>query len=159
MNFPSPEAQMTIFSQILSGHLKQHLFSAQIQSSASAVIQAAITLHDKMVHSFLPTAIKFHYTFNLRDLCNVFQVMLITSNLHAVFPTGLQNEKWNILFNICVIQGIFFAGPESVTNGTDLALLWIHESCRVYSDRLVDVKDLQLFRKLQMETVHECFEV
>uniref|UniRef100_A0A7N6BNC5 AAA+ ATPase domain-containing protein n=1 Tax=Anabas testudineus TaxID=64144 RepID=A0A7N6BNC5_ANATE len=127
VNFPSPEAQMTIFSQILSGHLKQHLFSAQIQSSASAVIQAAITLHDKMVHSFLPTAIKFHYTFNLRDLCNVF-------------------------------QGIFFAGPESVTNGTDLALLWIHESCRVYSDRLVDVKDLQLFRKLQMETVHECFE-
>lgn len=60
---------------------------------------------------------------------------------------------------ICVIQGILFADPESMTESTDLALLRIHESCRVYSDRLVDVTDLQLFRKLQMETVHECFEV
>ncbi|TKS81941.1 Dynein heavy chain 17, axonemal [Collichthys lucidus] len=56
------------------------------------------------------------------------------------------------------LQGILFAGPESVKESTDLALLWLHESCRVYSDRLVDVMDLQLFRKLQMETVHECFE-
>ena len=60
---------------------------------------------------------------------------------------------------LCVIQGILFAGPESVKDSTDLVLLWLHESCRVYSDRLVDVKDLQLFQKLQMETVHECFEV
>ncbi|KAI3360460.1 hypothetical protein L3Q82_002355 [Scortum barcoo] len=127
VNFPSSEAQMSIFSQILCGHLKQQLFSPVVQRSSAAVIQAAISLHHKMVHSFLPTAIKFHYTFNLRDLSNVF-------------------------------QGILFAGPESVKESTDLALLWLHESCRVYSDRLVDVNDLQLFRKLQMETVHECFE-
>ncbi|XP_074510014.1 dynein axonemal heavy chain 11 [Sebastes fasciatus] len=127
VNFPSSEAQMSIFSQILCGHLKQQLFSPLVQRSAVAVVQAAITLHHKMLHSFLPTAIKFHYTFNLRDLSNVF-------------------------------QGILFAGPDSVEESTDLALLWLHESCRVYSDRLVDVKDLQLFRKLQMETVHACFE-
>lgn len=76
VNFPSSEAQMSIFSQILCGHLKQQLFSAAVQRSAAAVVQAAITLHHKMVHSFLPTAIKFHYTFNLRDLSNVFQVVL-----------------------------------------------------------------------------------
>ncbi|KAM9352911.1 dynein axonemal heavy chain 11 [Symphorus nematophorus] len=127
VNFPSSEAQMSIFSRILCGHLKQQLFSPLVQRSASAVVQAAITLHHKMVHSFLPTAIKFHYMFNLRDLSNVF-------------------------------QGILFAGPKSMKESTDLALLWLHESCRVYSDRLVDVMDLQLFRKLQMETVHECFE-
>ncbi|XP_070822029.1 dynein axonemal heavy chain 11 [Chaetodon trifascialis] len=127
VNFPSSEAQMSIFSQILCSHLKQHLFSPLVQRSAAAVVQAAITLHHKIVHSFLPTAMKFHYTFNLRDLSNIF-------------------------------QGILFAGPDSVKESTDLALLWLHESCRVYSDRLVDVVDLQLFRKLQMETVHECFE-
>lgn len=57
------------------------------------------------------------------------------------------------------IQGILFAEPDSMKESIDLALLWLHESCRVYSDRLVDVTDLQLFRKLQMETVHECLEV
>ncbi|KAG7460463.1 dynein heavy chain 11, axonemal-like isoform X1, partial [Solea senegalensis] len=127
VNFPSSEAQLSIFSQILCTHLKQQLFSAEVQRSAATVVHAAISLHKRMVHSFLPTAIKFHYTFNLRDLSSVF-------------------------------QGILFAGPESVRNSTDLALLWLHESCRVYSDRLVDDKDLQSFRRVQMETVHECFE-
>uniref|UniRef100_A0A8D3CJW0 Dynein axonemal heavy chain 11 n=1 Tax=Scophthalmus maximus TaxID=52904 RepID=A0A8D3CJW0_SCOMX len=127
VNFPSAEVQMSIFSQILGSHLKQQLFSPLVQRSAATVVQAAITLHHRMVHSFLPTAIKFHYTFNLRDLSNVF-------------------------------QGILLAGPECVRDRTELALLWLHESCRVYSDRLVDDKDLQFFRKLQMETVHECFE-
>uniref|UniRef100_A0A665V5K8 Dynein, axonemal, heavy chain 11 n=1 Tax=Echeneis naucrates TaxID=173247 RepID=A0A665V5K8_ECHNA len=127
VNFPSTEAQVSIFSQILCSLLKQQLFSPLVQRSAAAVVQAAMTLHHKMVQSFLPTAVKFHYTFNLRDLSNVF-------------------------------QGILFAGPETVKDSTELALLWLHESCRVYSDRLVDDKDLQFFRKLQMETVHECFE-
>ncbi|KAM9852522.1 dynein axonemal heavy chain 11 [Aulostomus maculatus] len=129
VNFPSSEAQISIFGQILCGHLTQQNFSLQVQRSTAAVsvVQAAITLHRKMVQSFLPTAIKFHYIFNLRELSNIF-------------------------------QGILFAGPESVKDSTDLALLWLHESCRVYSDRLVDDKGLQLFRKLQMETVHECFE-
>ncbi|XP_061632559.1 dynein axonemal heavy chain 11 isoform X3 [Phyllopteryx taeniolatus] len=127
VNFPSAEALMSIFGQILSCHLTQYHFSLPVQKSIAAVVQAAVTLHHKMELSFLPTAIKFHYTFNMRDMSNIF-------------------------------QGVLFAQPENVENSTDLALLWLHESCRVYSDRLLDVKDLQLFRKLQMETVHECFE-
>lgn len=82
VNFPPCDAQRSIFSQILCSHLKQQLFSPLVQSSAAAVIQAAITLHHKMVHNFLPTAIKFHYTFNLRDLSNVFQVLPIV-NTHT----------------------------------------------------------------------------
>ncbi|XP_056142990.1 dynein axonemal heavy chain 11 [Lampris incognitus] len=127
VNFPSSEAQTSIYSQILNGHLKQQPFSSAIHKMAPAVVQAAIALHHKMVFNFLPTAVRFHYIFNLRDLSSLF-------------------------------QGLLFAGPETVGESTDLVLLWLHESRRVYSDRLVDTKDLQLFHKLQMETMHEHIE-
>lgn len=147
--------QMSIYSQILCGHLKQQLFSPQVQRSAVDVVQAAIALHHKMVHNFLPTAIKFHYTFNLRDISSVFQVV----DMKAHFSALLRGYKLNSNIVFFVFKGILLSGPESVKESNDLAMLWLHESSRVYSDRLVDVHDIKRFQKLQMETVRECFEV
>lgn len=73
-NFPSLDALQTIYSQILNFHFQQQAFGPSLLRSGPSLIQATITFHQMMTHHFLPTVVKFHYLFNLRDLSNVFQV-------------------------------------------------------------------------------------
>ncbi|XP_044918704.1 dynein axonemal heavy chain 11 isoform X1 [Mustela putorius furo] len=126
-NFPSLEALQTIYSQILNFHFQQQAFGPSVLRSGPSLIQATIRFHQMMTHNFLPTAVKFHYLFNLRDLSNVF-------------------------------QGILFASPECLKCPNDLTHLWLHESSRVYGDKLVDPKDCNLFQKKMLETACKYFE-
>ena len=73
VSFPGNEALKTIYQSILLGHVSSG-FSSQVQKITEKLITAALELHHKVTTTFLPTAIKFHYIFNLRDLSNIFQV-------------------------------------------------------------------------------------
>lgn len=73
VSFPGTEALETIYVGILSQHLAEG-FAAQVQKYAHSLVRGALELHRRIATSFLPTAIKFHYIFNLRDLSNIFQV-------------------------------------------------------------------------------------
>lgn len=127
VNFPSNDALEAIFAKILSFHFQQHTFHPSILRTGPTVIQAAMWLNQKMVHNFLPTAIKFHYIFNLRDIANIF-------------------------------QGILFATPDCLKQPNDLIQLWLHESSRVYGDKLIEEKDSHLFKKLLQDTAIKYFE-
>ncbi|XP_075778341.1 dynein axonemal heavy chain 11 isoform X3 [Pelodiscus sinensis] len=127
LNFPSTDALSTIYSKILGFHFQGHPFNPSVLKNVPAMIQAAICLHQTMVQNFLPTAIKFHYIFNLRDLSNIF-------------------------------QGIRFAMPECLKQPNDLVHLWLHESSRVYGDKLVEPKDGHFFHKKLIDTAQKYFE-
>ncbi|KAK6491177.1 dynein heavy chain 11 [Huso huso] len=127
VNFPSADALEAIYSQILNFHFQQFAFNPAVVRTGSTVVQAVIWLHQKMVQNFLPTAIKFHYIFNLRDLSNIF-------------------------------QGILFSAPDCLKQTADLVQLWLHESSRVYADKLVESKDSELFHKMLLDTAHKYFE-
>ncbi|XP_034468683.1 dynein heavy chain 11, axonemal isoform X3 [Hippoglossus hippoglossus] len=127
VHFPGADALATIFSSILSAHFLQGGFSYGVSRSVGTLIQAAICLHQKISQNFMPTAIRFHYIFNLRDLSNIF-------------------------------QGILFALPESIRYPMDLVHLWLHESSRVYSDKLMEEKDVELFNKILLDTGKRYFE-
>lgn len=82
VNFPSPESLEQIYSSILTQHLESpsNKFSYSVQRMAPQVIDAALTLHTRMSQMFLPTAIKFHYIFNMRDLASIFTGILYASH-------------------------------------------------------------------------------
>ncbi|XP_035866411.1 dynein heavy chain 11, axonemal isoform X1 [Phyllostomus discolor] len=126
-NFPSLNALSTIYSRILGSHFRQHAFGPPVLRSGPALVRAAVEVHQVMTRHFAPTAVRFHYLFNLRDLSNVF-------------------------------QGILFASPECLKGSDDLIHLWLHESFRVYGDKLIDTKDCDLFQRKMLETAHKHFE-
>ncbi len=72
------DALKTIYQSILSQHVTMNGFPAVVQKCSEKIVTCALQLHKKIATSFLPTAIKFHYIFNLRDLSNVFQGMLFS---------------------------------------------------------------------------------
>ena len=75
VSFPGIDSLRTIYQSILTGHISNGGFSTpQIQRNAETLVNVALELHQKVTTTFLPTAIKFHYIFNLRDLSNIFQV-------------------------------------------------------------------------------------
>lgn len=73
---PSQDALFHILNSILSQHMDNPIqkFDKAVIKLCENMVTTAITLHLKVVSSFLPTAIKFHYNFNLRDIANIFTV-------------------------------------------------------------------------------------
>ncbi|XP_015735401.1 dynein heavy chain 17, axonemal [Coturnix japonica] len=85
VSFPGQDALLTIYSAILSQHLALHKMPQAVQKLQAKLVAAALALHQRVTAVFLPTAIKFHYLFNLRDLSNIFQGLLFST------PDCLQN--------------------------------------------------------------------
>nr|XP_040125391.1 dynein heavy chain 9, axonemal isoform X7 [Ictidomys tridecemlineatus] len=127
LSFPGADALSSIYSTILMQHLKLGHFPAFLQKSIPQLINLALTFHQKIATTFLPTAIKFHYIFNLRDFANIF-------------------------------QGILFSSVECIKSTQDLVKLYLHESNRVYRDKMVEEKDFDLFDKIQIEVLKKIFD-
>ncbi|XP_055624132.1 dynein beta chain, ciliary-like isoform X2 [Toxorhynchites rutilus septentrionalis] len=129
VSFPAGDPLYHIYYSILSQHLANPLnkFTLPTQKICASLVSCALTLHLRMGQTFLPTAIKFHYVFNLRDLANIF-------------------------------QGMLFANGETCPDPNSLIRLWVHEATRVYSDKLVEDRDIETYRKLRADVVKKSFE-
>ena len=85
---PSLDQVTHIFTSIFSGHLS--VFNPDISANCSRIVKAAVDLHRMVTDVFVPTAIKFHYIFNLRELSSVFEglcrsrEMFYSTNLSVV---------------------------------------------------------------------------
>ncbi|GAB1597647.1 dynein beta chain, ciliary isoform X1, partial [Argonauta hians] len=127
VNFPSEDSLKTIYSNILRSHLKYGEFHPAVIKFTPHLVAGALVLHGRVTSFYLPTAIKFHYIFNLRDLSNIF-------------------------------QGLLFATKACCPTPVNLIRLWLHESQRVYCDKLISPDDIEYFAKVQKDILMKHFE-
>ncbi|XP_052825334.1 dynein beta chain, ciliary isoform X1 [Octopus bimaculoides] len=127
ISFPCEDSLKTIYSSILSQHLSFGEFLPVVQKFSQNIVIGSLVLHSRVASHFLPTAIKFHYIFNLRDLSNIF-------------------------------QGILFSSKNCCNTPAELVRLWVHETQRVYCDKLVNEHDIEHFLKVQKDVITKCFE-
>jgi dynein heavy chain len=69
---PSTSDLKTIYEQILAGHFEMG-FSNKVGNLSGALADAAIALLQEVQKKFLPSAIKFVYNWNMRELNAIFQ--------------------------------------------------------------------------------------
>lgn len=71
-NMPERQDLISIYGQILRSHT--HKFPRDIRDAMTTIItNATIELHHLISKQFFPTAIKFHYQWNMREMFNIFQ--------------------------------------------------------------------------------------
>ena len=85
VQMPTASSLDTIFKSIITGHFET--FSPEIQKSAHNYVNATIEIQSLVANTFFPTAIKFHYVFNLRDVGNIFEGILRSEPAH--YPNNL----------------------------------------------------------------------
>lgn len=101
VSFPGSESLTTIYQNILTQHYlnAEQKFNLCVTKLTQNIVAASLALHNKVAQIFLPTAIKFHYIFNLRDLSNIFQVRFDRN----FYKNRCYWRKKNIcVFSICV---------------------------------------------------------
>jgi dynein heavy chain len=114
--------------------------------AALQLVAATVQLFNAICCELLPTPSKSHYTFNLRDMGKVVQGLMradpkATASQQQVGamwarePCGF--EPWTIPHRSCVL----FAAPV-----LQVLALWLHETCRVFEDRLTCPEDQGWFR-------------
>ncbi|XP_063241593.1 dynein beta chain, ciliary-like [Bacillus rossius redtenbacheri] len=90
-SIPGQESMQGIYQSVLQQHLSapHNKFSPPVAKLAESVVAVALKVHARVTQLFLPTAIKFHYVFNLRDLSNIFQGMLFADAACVPNPSDL----------------------------------------------------------------------
>lgn len=107
-----------IFTSILQGFIQVNV--PTLEKLAEPLVQSSVDIYIRIQKELLPTPLRSHYTFNLRDLSKVFQGVLMVKSKHIpdrdslirlwchegarVFRDRLINDEDRTWFNEAVLQ-------------------------------------------------------
>lgn len=92
VQMPPPALVRSIYAAILEGHLAAGGFEPDVTRLGGRLVDATIELHRLVMHNFLPSAVKFHYQFNLRETSNI--ISNLCRMTKDVFKQPVQVSVW-----------------------------------------------------------------
>ena len=84
---PSRTDLNTIFSSVFGGHLST--FQPSMQELTGKIVNTAIQVHEAVSTRFLPSAVRFMYNWNMRELANIFQGCCLAKGDYYIKPAML----------------------------------------------------------------------
>ncbi|TNJ26530.1 IAD-5 dynein heavy chain [Giardia muris] len=124
--------------------------------------QALITIFGNLLQGFITSDVEGKaFSLDIRKglrQCVNFVVQLYENTRVDIRATPLKSHySFNVRDIAKVIGGVFAVTPDEVPRLPDLAALLIHESYRVFRDRLVDAKDCETFDRVLITTAWRHF--
>ena len=84
---PSQSDLNTIFTSLFGGHLAS--FQPAMQELTGKIVETAIQVHDAVSSKFLPSAVRFMYNWNMRELTNISQGLCLAKGDYYIKPLML----------------------------------------------------------------------
>uniref|UniRef100_A0A8C4R4W1 Dynein heavy chain AAA module D4 domain-containing protein n=1 Tax=Eptatretus burgeri TaxID=7764 RepID=A0A8C4R4W1_EPTBU len=82
---------------------------------------------------------------------------LVVRDIHNVQYVACMNHVAGSFTINPRLQGLLFSKAENFLHKTDILRLFLHESNRVYKDRMVEERDLEMFDRIQATSVKKHF--
>ena len=113
----------------------------------------------------LPFSVPYHtiYTLTITALSNIYEPTFFDPQVHKevseVFRKTAANfhYEFNIRHLANVFQGLLVATAQIFQDPEKFVCLWLHESERVYGDRLVSADDLKKFKDIMQNQAKKAF--
>ena len=142
-------------------------------------MRATTAFYNSIRAELLPTSSKCHYTYNLRDVARVRRHNAVSGARVRLGPGRGWGQGVGVKLQRChhdsrllaawrrngltvaplralqVVQGLMRASPKDTTDQAHLVTLWLHESSRVFADRLTCDEDARWFRAAQERQLAE----
>ena len=136
MVLPNEQSVNDIYGKISQSYFTKKAFNETIANQAQKLPKLTSDLLKKMENKFQPTPVKFHYTYNMRELSRTFQGIFIADRQSIVDSEKKYGIKCDV-FLLC---------------------LWKHEVTRVFCDKLREVEDKKEFENIVESVLGENFD-